>query len=218
MGLTTSPLIQFFMLQGIPEDTIVLILMLPIIATFIAFLRQVVGIKAFGIYTPLIITFAFLATNGLRYGIAIFLVIIFTGMLMRFMLKPFRLLYLPRVAIMLTVVALSILFFLFIGGTMKRTGLASVSIFPIVIMITLVEKFVSVQIEKGDKTALILAFETLIISIVGFYIASWESLQSALLAYPWAIFLTIPINVVIGKWTGLRVSEYIRFRNILKKI
>jgi hypothetical protein len=218
MDANINPLVQFFMLQGIPEDTIVLILMLPIIATFIAFLRQVVGIKAFGIYTPLIITFAFLATNGLRYGIAIFLVIIFTGMLMRFMLKPFRLLYLPRVAIMLTVVALSILLFLVIGGAMKRTGLASVSIFPIVIMITLVEKFVSVQIEKGDKTALILAFETLIISIVGFYIASWESLQSVLLTYPWIILLTVPVNVAIGKWTGLRVSEYIRFRNILKKI
>ena len=33
-----------------------------LIATFIAFLRQIVGIKAFGIYTPLLITFAFLAT------------------------------------------------------------------------------------------------------------------------------------------------------------
>ncbi|EKE11583.1 MAG: hypothetical protein ACD_15C00059G0021 [uncultured bacterium] len=218
MEIAISPLINFFISEGVPLETIILILMLPIIATLIAFLRQVVGIKAFGIYTPLIITFAFLATNGLRYGIAIFLVILFLGMLMRFMLKPFRLLYLPRVAIMLTVVALSILLFLVFGGVVQRTGLASVSIFPIVIMITLVEKFVSVQIEKGDKTALILAFETLIISIAGFYIASWGDLRTVLLAYPWLILITIPINIVIGKWTGLRVSEYIRFRNILKKI
>ena len=218
METTLSPLIQSFILTGVPVETIILILMLPIIATLIAFLRQVVGIKAFGIYTPLIITFAFLATNGLRYGVALFLVILFVGMLMRFMLKPFRLLYLPRVAIMLTVVALFILFFLVLGGTVHRTGLASVSIFPIVIMITLVEKFVSVQIEKGNKTALILAFETLIISIAGFYIASWGFLQLSLLAHPWLILFTIPVNIIIGKWTGLRVSEYIRFRNILKKI
>lgn len=218
MESNISPLINFFLLEGVPTETIILILMLPIIATLIAFLRQVVGIKAFGIYTPLIITFAFLATNGLRYGIALFLVILFLGMLMRFMLKPFRLLYLPRVAIMLTVVALFILLFLVFGGAIQRTGLASVSIFPIVIMITLVEKFVSVQIEKGDKTALILAFETLVISILGFYIASWGFLRGTLLSYPWLILFTIPINIIIGKWTGLRVSEYIRFRNILKKI
>ena len=206
------------MTEGVPFETVLLILMLPIVATFIAFLRQVVGIKAFGIYTPLIITFAFLATNGLRYGVVIFLAVIFVGMLMRFILKPFRLLYLPRVAIMLTIVSLLILVMLTIGGTLKRTGLAGVSIFPILIMITLDEKFVAVQIEKGNRTALILAFETLIISIFGFYIASWELLIHLLVIHPWLIFITIPINIALGKWTGLRLSEYFRFRNVIKKL
>ena len=218
MEISISPIIRFFMTEGVPFETIILILMLPIIATLIAFMRQVVGIKAFGIYTPLIITFAFLATNGIKYGIAIFLAVIFIGMLMRFVLKPFRLLYLPRVAIMLTFVALIILFFLALGGSLQRTGLASVSIFPILIMITLVEKFVAVQIEKGHKTALILALETLVISIIGFYIASWSSLIKFLVTYPWAVLFTIPLNIAIGKWTGLRLSEYIRFRQVIKRI
>lgn len=218
MEASISPIIRFFITEGVPFQTIILLLMLPVIATFIAFLRQVVGIKAFGIYTPLITTFAFLATNGLRYGVAIFLVVIFVGMLMRFILKPFRLLYLPRVAIMLTIVSLIILTMLVFGGNLRRTGLASVSIFPILIMITLVEKFVAAQIEKGNKAALILAFETLIISILGFYIASWEALIGLLIAHPWTILFTLPINVVIGKWTGLRVSEYFRFRSIIKKL
>lgn len=218
MQLHISPLIQFFMLEGVPFDTIILILMLPIIATVIAFLRQVVGIKAFGVYTPLIITFAFLATNGLKYGIVIFIAVILVGLLMRFVLKPFRLLYLPRVAIMLTVVALLILLLLTLGGNMRRTGLASVSIFPILIMITLVEKFVAVQIEKGNKTAIVLAFETLIISIAGFYIASWGALIGLLAVHPWLVLVTLPINILLGKWTGLRISEYIRFKNVIKKL
>jgi len=217
MELQISPIINFFIQQRVPLETVVLLLMLPIIATFIAFLRQVVGIKAFGIYTPLIITFAFLATNGIKYGVAIFVAVILTGMMMRFVLKPFRLLYLPRVAIMVSVVALVILLMLVFGGEMKRTGLAAVSIFPILIMITLVEKFIAVQIEKGNRTALILAIETLLISIVGFYIASWEFLIRVLVAYPWIILFTIPINIFLGKWTGLRITEYFRFRKIIKK-
>jgi len=217
MELSISPIIGFFINQGVPFETAVLILMLPIIATFIAFLRQVVGIKAFGIYTPLIVTFAFLATDGLRYGIAIFIVVILTGMIMRFILKPFRLLYLPRVAIMVSVVALTILIMLTIGGEMKRTGLAAVSIFPILIMITLVEKFIAVQIEKGNRTAIILAVETLAISVVGFFLASWETLIRFIVAYPWIVLFTIPINVFLGKWTGLRLTEYFRFRKIIKK-
>jgi len=217
LGIYISPIINFFLQEGVPFDTIILILMLPIIATFIAFLRQIVGIKAFGIYTPLIVTFAFLATNGLKYGIAIFATVILAGMLMRFVLRPFRLLYLPRVAIMLTVVALVILSVLVFGGGLRRTGLAAVSIFPILIMITMVEKFVAVQIEKGDRVAIILAVETLFISVVGFFIASSETLIRFLVMYPWTILFTIPINIILGKWTGLRLNEYFRFKEIIKR-
>ena len=214
--MPNSLIINFFIHQGVPLETVILILMLPIIATFIAFLRQVVGIKAFGVYTPLIVTFAFLATNGLKYGIAIFAIVLFVGMLMRFVLKPFRLLYLPRVAIMLTAVAIFMLGILVVGGEFRRTGLAAVSIFPILIMITIVEKFVAVQIEKGNKVAMILAAETLVISVLGFYIASSKILINLLINHPWIVLLTIPFNVLLGKWTGLRISEYYRFRKIIK--
>ncbi len=216
LGIFISPSIHFFLQEGVPFDTIILILMLPIIATLIAFFGQVLGIKAFGIYTPLIVTFAFLATNGIKYGITIFVSIILIGMVMRFILKPFRLLYLPRVAIMLTAVAILTLGLLVFGGGLRRTGLAAVSIFPILIMITLVEKFVAVQIEKGNKAALILTLETLFISIIGFFIASSEPLIKLIALRPWVILLTIPLNILLGKWTGLRVSEYFRFREIFK--
>jgi len=202
--------------SGVPLDTIILVLILPIIVTMIAFFRQVIGIKAFGIYTPAIITFAFLATSQIKYGITIFITVIFVGTITRFLLKQVRLLYLPRVAIMITVVGFSILALLIIGGIYDRTGLASVSIFPILIMITLVEKFVAVQIEKGGRAAVILALETLAISVIGYYIASWGILIGFVLRFPWISLLTIPINIFLGKWTGLRISEYFRFRQIIK--
>ncbi len=202
--------------NGVPLDTLVLVLILPIIVTMIAFFRQVIGIKAFGIYTPAIITFAFLATNEIKYGITIFVTVILVGTVTRYLLKKARLLYLPRVAIMITIVGFSILFLLFIGGTWNRTGLASVSIFPILIMITLVEKFIAVQIEKGNRAAIILSLETLFISIIGYYIASWPQLIKVILNYPWISLLTIPVNILLGKWTGLRLSEYFRFRQIIK--
>ncbi|OGI26556.1 MAG: hypothetical protein A2359_02850 [Candidatus Moranbacteria bacterium RIFOXYB1_FULL_43_19] len=202
--------------NGVPLDTLVLVLILPIIVTMIAFFRQVIGIKAFGIYTPAIITFAFLATNEIKYGITIFVTVILVGTITRYLLKKARLLYLPRVAIMITIVGFSILFLLFIGGTWNRTGLASVSIFPILIMITLVEKFITVQIEKGNRAAIILSLETLFISVIGYYIASWPQLIKMILSYPWMSLLTIPINIFLGKWTGLRLSEYLRFRQIIK--
>lgn len=217
--MAIHPLIKSFIEQGVPLDTVILLLILPLVATIVAFFRQIFGVKAFGIYTPSIITFAFLAfdPNGVKYGIALFFSIIFTGMISRILLKNFRLLYLPRVAITLTIVALSTLGMLALGGYLHRTGLASVSIFPLLIMITLVEKFVAAQIEKGDKTAMILAFETLVISLVSYFIIRWHVLVETIIAYPWVVFLTIPINIWLGKWTGLRLSEYIRFRKIFSQ-
>ena len=216
--------IDYFISQGVPQESILLILMLPIVVTLIAFFRQVFGIKAFGIYTPSIVTFAFLAmageagSKGIKYGVTIFISVILVGMATRYILKKFRLLYLPRVAITLSVVAFSILTVLVLGGSMQRTGLATVPIFPLLVMITIVEKFVSTQIQKGNKTAFFLAAETLFISLVGYFIISANFVVVAVLTHPWIVLLTIPVNIFLGKWTGLRVLEYWRFKEVLKKL
>lgn len=214
------PLINFIVEQGVPLQTVALLLMLPIVVTMVAFFRQVVGIKAFGIYTPSIITFALLAfdPNGLKYGIAIFISVIAVGTLSRLLMKQFRLLYLPRVAMTVSIVSLAILGVLVIGGMFQRTGLAAVSIFPLLIMITLAEKFVATQIEKGSRVALILAVETLVISVAGYFLIGWGTLITLILAYPWIILFTFVINFSLGKWTGLRITEYLRFRKIIKHL
>lgn len=214
------PLINFFVTEGVPLQTVALLLMLPIIVTLVAFFRQVVGVKAFGIYTPSIFTFALLAfdPNGLKYGVAIFISILLIGMVTRYLLKNFRLLYLPRVAITLSVVALAVLGILAFSGSYQRTGLAAISIFPLLIMISLAEKFVATQIEKGTKTALMLAGETLLIAIVGYYLISWRELIITLLQYPWLVLFTFVINFMLGRFSGLRITEYIRFRKVLQRL
>ncbi len=217
--------IEFAIIQGgVPDATVVLILMLPIVVTIIAFFRQVVGIKAFGIYTPALITFAFAAIGseaesvwkGAIYGVTIFITIIAIGTAVRYILRVFRLLYLPRVALLITIVSLSVLALLIIGGMSQRTGLASVSIFPILIMIALVEKFVATQIEKGARAAIILSFETLLISLACYAVLSWDALIRFVSVHSWVVLLTIIINIFLGKWTGLRLTEIFRFKEVIK--
>lgn len=217
--------IEFAIIQGgVPDGTVVLMLMLPIVVTIIAFFRQVIGIKAFGIYTPALITFAFAAIGseaesvwkGALYGVTIFVTVIFIGTIMRYVLKRFRLLYLPRVALLITIVSLSTLALLVVGGMFQRTGGASVSIFPILIMIALVEKFVATQIEKGARTAIILSFETLLISLVCYAVLSWDSLIRFVSIHSWVVLFTIVINIFLGKWTGLRLTEMLRFKDVIK--
>src|SRR3990172_5844089 len=73
-----SFLVNFIVNKGVPVNTIVLILMLPIIATIFAFARQIIGLRAFGIYIPTIVTVSFLAL-GLTYGLTGFFLVVAGG-------------------------------------------------------------------------------------------------------------------------------------------
>ena len=203
--------------KGIPEETIIFLLMVPIIVTIIAFTRQIIGIRAFGIYTPLITAFAFLGT-GLKYGIGLFIIVLIAGTIMRFLVKKLRLLYLPRIAIVLTIVGLSVLLSFAIMSAFGQNEFLNISIFPILIMIVLVEKFVGAQTSKSLQTAIMLSLETLILSLISYFILNWEGLKQIILKYPWLILATIIINIILGRWTGLRIIELWRFRAVIKHV
>lgn len=212
-----SFIINFMINKAVPIETILLVLMLPIVAALIALMRQVIGIETFGIYTPTIVALSFVAT-GLKYGLAVFLLILIVGTLGRLILKKARLLHTPKLAIVIVFVSMAILAMLAEGSVSSRTGLISISIFPMLIMMILVEKFVNVQVEKGIKTAIKISIETLLISILCYFIVTWQTLRNALLTYPEIIFGTIVINFILGKWTGLTLREYWRFREVVKAI
>lgn len=211
-----SYMLNFMINQGVPVNSVFLILMLPVMATIIATARQFVGIKAFGIFAPTVIALSFLVT-GIEYGIAIFGIIIVLGTLARLFARRIRLLYLPRMAIVLSLVALAI-FVLYFVGSYFDNNLIAVSIFPILIMTVLAEHFISVQIDQGYKSAIKLTIETLILSVAGYYIGDWTLFKTTILAYPELVLLTFIINIIVGKFAGLRLTEYLRFRNVFKQI
>jgi len=210
-----SYLVNFMIVKGIPSNTIVLLLMLPVIATIIAFLKQVIGITTFGLYTPAIITLSFLAL-GLKFGLSILVIIILTGAVLRITLEHVRLLHIPKVAIIFTISTFILLLMLAFGTYLGVSQLASIAVFPMLIMTTLAEKFVSAQTGKGFYAAILLMLETTAVSLICYWVVEWNWLQNLMLSYPEILLLLIVINLGLGRWTGLRVFEFIRFREVMK--
>lgn len=201
---------------GIQEGTVALVLMLPLVATFIAFARQVIGIRGFGIYITLILAYSFVAV-GLKYGILIFFVVLGSGTLIRALIKKTRIMYLPRMAIILTGVTLAVFLLLILGSYLKLEGLSQISIFPIVITTLIVERFVAAQIERGQRTAIFMTLETLILAIISYFIFQWQIIQQLVLNYSLILIaILIIFNYFLGRWAGLRVSEYFRFRELIE--
>lgn len=207
--------VSFMISKGIPSNTIILLLMLPVIVTLIAIFKQVVGITTFGVYTPSIITLSFLAL-GLKFGLLIFFIIIFTGAILRKLLNRFHLLHIPRVAIILSLSSLIILMILGLGTYLGISSIATVAVFPMLIMTTLAERFVTALGGKGFYSALLLMLETLFMSLVCYWVVEWHYLQNLILGHPEIIFLLIVFNYGLGRWSGLRLMEYIRFREVMK--
>lgn len=207
--------INFLINRGVPINSIILILMLPVIATILAFARQVVGIKSFGLVTPAMTTLSFLVM-GLQYGLIVFVTIVLSGTITRFVLRRLRLLYLPRMALVLTSVSLSLLLLLGFGVANDQISVLSFSIFPALILTILAEEFIAAQFKLGVRAALTLTAWTLILSTICYFIVSSEIFRTSILSYPEIILFTIPINLALGQWSGLRMTEYFRFRELLR--
>lgn len=222
-----NPLIQFLIeTKGIPETSIILLLMLPLVATIIAFWRQFIGLRTFGIYAPILITFAFYQlsitpnnnTNllqGLKYGLALAVVVFITATFAHEVTKKIRLHYLPKMSILLSLVAIGVFGTLVLASYLNRGGFTSVDILPLLLMITVSEQMISIYIKKGKKAAYLLTIGTLFISSLTYVLISWSWLQDTMLTYPYISPLMLILNFIIGKWTGLRLKEYFRFKNIL---
>lgn len=204
--------------SGVPANTIVLLLLLPIVAFVIAFSRNVVGIRGFGIFMPAALSVVFVAT-GPVVGIAVFLVIVVVSTAVRLLLRKvkLRLQYLPRMAFILWGVVLGVLGVLFTAPILKYPDLSNVSIFAILIMILLAEDFTRVQLGKSAKTALGLTFETLILALISFLFLTLQPLQNYVLLNPEASLIGIAVlDLLLGKYTGLRAMEFYRFRKLIK--
>jgi len=202
--------------HGISSQTVILLLMLPLIATLLAFLKQVIGITTFGLYTPSIIALSFLAL-GWHIGILFLFFILTTGYMTRAVMKRWRLLYVPKVAIILTVVSITLLLLLALGAYFD-IRLSGDTIFVLLIMSTLAESFLNVKSEEGWYSAILGIGETILAALLCVFIVQWSVMQSLILAYPELILFTIVINAFLGRWTGLRLIEYFRFQEVFRHL
>jgi hypothetical protein len=204
---------------GVPANTIVLLLLLPLIALVIATARHFIGLRGFGIFLPAALAVVFVATGPI-VGITIFLAIVIFSTIFRMILRVARikLQYLPRMAFILWFVVLGVLGVLFLAPVIQIPGLTNVSIFPVLVLVLLAEDFTKVQLGKSARTAISFAIESIILSLVSYIFLTTQSLQRfALLNPEVTIFSVAVFDFLLGKYTGLRIMEYWRFRKLILK-
>ncbi len=203
--------------NGMPANIIVILLIFPVIASLVALSRHIIGLKGFGIYIPAVLSVAFVST-GIVTGVIVFIAVLLSALITRPILKKFKLPMLPRTAMLLLSVSTAILALLLVGSVYSIDMVLKLSVFPLLIIILLTENFMETQLFNSQKEALQITFETLLTAVLCSLIIGSQEIQKFVILRPELTLLgVILINLAIGKYTGLRFLEYLRFRDLLSR-
>lgn len=208
-------MVQAAVKSGVPSRTVILILLLPLLATFVAFIRHVIGLPSMGMLVPIALSITLLST-GITAGMILLLTIIFSSTIARILLKKIRIMQLPKMALSMFIVSIFIFFVLTLSAMSGLVVVQQLSIFPVLLLILLSEQIVAVQLERSTQEMLIISLVTFSIGIFGYLILSSVYLRNTVLLYPELMFFLIPLNIVIGRYFGLRLMEYFRFSSIMR--
>ncbi len=192
------------------------LLMIPIGALVMVFMRNIVGIDAFGTFMPVLIALAFRETK-LFWGLILFTLLVTLGLTIRFLLDRLRLLLVPRLSAVLIVV---VILMLFISMTSHRMGMEmglSVALFPMVIIAMTIERMSVVWEERGAADAIRGGLGSLVVAVAAYTFMGLAWLEHLIFTFPELLLVILAIVLLAGRYTGYRLTELRRFKELAKR-
>ncbi len=191
------------------------VLVIPVGILLLVILRNVIGLKTFGTFMPVLIALAFRET-GLAWGIVFFAVVVAIGLSIRFYLEQLKLLLVPRLAAVVIVVVLTLAGLTVIAHKLGvETGL-SVGLFPIVILAMTIERMSIVWEERGAQESLQQAAGSLVVGALCYTVMTLEVVEHLVFVFPELLLLLLAVTLLLGRYSGYRLSELRRFRALAR--
>ncbi|SMF94092.1 Inactive transglutaminase fused to 7 transmembrane helices [Methylomagnum ishizawai] len=191
------------------------LLMVPVGAFLIVFLRNVIGLKTFGTFMPILIALAFRETE-LLWGLILFCVLVGLGLVIRFYLEYLKLLLVPRLASVLIIVILLMMAVSLVSHKLGFDKGLSVALFPMVILAMTIERMSLVWEELGPAEALKQGFGSLFVASLGYLSMSSRFLGHLVFVFPELLLVVLALTLLLGRYTGYRLTELWRFRAALR--
>jgi len=210
----SNPILAWLSLYRLPvpsQSALRVLLLLPIGALFVALFRNVIGVPTYGTFMPVLIA---LALRGFSLGVGLALVafVLFLGVLARLALERLRLLMVPRLSILLCLVVLTVVGLALVGRDTGSQEFFAGLVFPIVILTMLVERFSITIAEEGLPEALVRAGFSILVAMAIYPVFRSERAEYLMFSFPELVIAVMGVLVLIGGYTGFRVSDLVRFR------
>jgi hypothetical protein len=219
-GQIKKPLLLRFSLLSLPlhtQQVFRVLLMVPVGAFLLIILRNVIGLSTFGTFMPVLIALAFRETQ-LLWGIVFFSILVALGLTIRFYLEQLKLLLVPRMAAILTVVVALMAVVTILAHKIGLERGLSVALFPMVIMTMTIERMSIVWEERGPQEAIKQGLGSLAAAVVAYLVMHLRLVQHLVFVFPELLLLLLAGTVLLGRYSGYRLVELWRFRAVLKGV
>ena len=214
--LTDDELVLDFSIYSLPveqQGVFKHLLLIPVGALVVVLLRVLVGIRTSGTFMPILIALALMQTT-LVTGLLIFFIVVGTGLWLRNYLSHLNLLLVSRVA---SVVIMVILLMVFISIVSYKLGIdqaLTVTFFPTIILAWTIERMSILWEEEGGHEVLVQGGGSLMAAVLAFFAMTNRYLEHLTFNFPELLFSLLGIIILLGNYSGYRLMELYRFRQL----
>ena len=198
------------------QNMLKIITVFPLAILSIVILRNIIGIKTLGTFTPMLIAMSFIQT-GLINGLLAFTFLITVGLLIRRVFSKIRLLLVPRISSIVILVIFLIQIITVVAYNLNIEIGLSLLFFPLIITAWIIERSSIVIDESGEKTAIKQNIITLIVATFTYLVISSEQIRYIMYVFNEINISILFLIMLIGTYTGYRLTEIKRFQAILNK-
>src|SRR5713101_5655657 len=184
-----------------------------IAALLIAAMKNVLGVRTLGLFAPAIVALAFLAT-GVPLGLGLLSVTLGTVLLTRASLVRERVQEAHRVAILVTIVSITIASIAVLGLQFQLHQLFFAVLFPVLIIGWIGERYVERVDRVGWEDPTKELLWTVAAIIISFIVIIQDPLINLVMFNPVFWFLLVFLNWFLGTRVRFRLSERFRFGGV----
>jgi 7 transmembrane helices usually fused to an inactive transglutaminase/Inactive transglutaminase fused to 7 transmembrane helices len=193
-----------------------LLLLMPIGALVVVIFRVLIGLKTSGTFMPVLIALAFIQTKLLP-GIAILLTLVAAGLWIRSYLSKLDLLMVSRLAAVVITVVLLMGGFSILSYKLGLEQVLTITFFPMIIIAWTIERMSILWEESGPKDVVVQGGGSLFVAVVAYLVMTNRFIEHLTYNFPEVLLMELGLILVLGQYTGYRLTELKRFRFLIDK-
>lgn len=188
-----------------------LLLLLPLGAAVVVFMRIIIGVRTAGTFMPVLISVAFLQTS-LIPGLVSFITVVAMGLALRSYLSKLNLLLVARIATLIVLVIFLISVLSIVGYQLGYSTGMTITFFPMIIIAWTIERMSILWEEEGAREVLIQGGGSLLVAVLSFLLMQWSTVAHLSFNFPELNLVLLALILAMGQYTGYKLTELRRFR------